>query len=596
MSDYTAAQIESLEPLEGIRKKLGMYIGGTDNDAVHHIIKEIISNSIDEYLAGYGRLIRIIVDEKTNTSMIRDYGRGIPPEKIIDAFTRLHTSGKFNKGEGAAYGASGGLNGVGLKTGTATGRITVTVFRKGRKYSNRFTYKEIGVTKEEKTTEPDGTMITWSPDEEVFTDNKIRIDKIESLIEDLSYLTPGLEFAIGLEGGKETKIKAKSIEDFILNYVAEHDRVSPIMSFRKGDENLLIEGAMVWTKKHNLEQTYMNLIPTSDGGTHLTAAKTTLTKSANKLLNYSWTGEELRRGWVIILSVKSAEEVVFKGQDKSAVNMPVINAPLSALIRVEFERLIEKNRAFFEKFKDMTENMRKKDNTEALLKELTSKPKRSALSDVTTKYHGCSATTGIEIFLTEGQSAGGGIKNSKSHINQAVYALRGKILNVFDEDLETVLKNAEIKGLIEILGSEEEALKKFTKIILAADKDPDGMAIVNLILGFFAKFYPRIIIEGKLYLPKLPLYSAINDKGEKKFFETQEEIAKLPKSWDISYLKGLGEMEPIELAKFTTDTKTRELQLIQVQEESFEEFVGTLAFALSKEKEQVANRREFLIG
>lgn len=595
-NDYNADQIQVLDHLSGIRAKLGMYIGGTDNDAVHHIIKEILSNSIDEYLAGYGKTIRIIVNKKNNSVTIRDYGRGIPSEKIIDVFTKMHSSGKFQKGEGAAYGASGGLNGVGLKTSTATGLASVKVFRDGKEYSCAFTYKTIEPLKTTSNkTEKTGTEVTWIPDDEVFTDKTINLDKIESLVEDLSYLTPGLEFILSHEGEKETKIKAKSIEDFISDYVAQNDQISPIMSFRKGDNNLLIEGAMVWTKKTNLEQTYMNLIPTSNGGTHLTAAKTTLTKSANKLLNYTWTGEELRRGWVIILSVKSVEEVVFKGQDKSSVNMPSINAPLSALIREEFERLIEQNRAFFEKFKDMTEKIRKRDNTESLLKELVSKPKKNSLSDLTKKYKGCSAQTGIELFLAEGDSAGGGIAMSKSPINQAVFYLRGKPLNTFETDLEKVLKNEEIKKIIELLGSEENALKVYDKVILATDKDTDGAAIVNLMLGFFATFYPQLILKGKIYVPDMPLYVATSPSGEQKFFSDDKLVETFSKNWVISRFKGLGQMDPKLLSQFTTDTKTRKLDVVKVDPEDFESFTGALALALSKEKEQLNARRELFV-
>lgn len=596
MSNYRAEHIETLSALEGVRKKLGMYVGGNGSDAVHHIIKELISNAIDEYLAGYGKRIEIYIDTLKNSATITDFGRGIPKEKINDVYVRMHTSGKFKKEGDAAYGASGGLNGVGCKTATATGQVEVEVKRDGKIYKNKFSCYEIGELTETRTTDKStGTKVSWTPDDGVFTEKTIETDKILELVEDLSYLTPNLEFVLYENEKLVSTVKAKGIEDFIKDYVAEHEMVSPIMSFRKGDSKLMIEGAMVWTKNKNLEQTYMNLIPTRDGGTHLTAAKTTLTKSTNKLLNYSWTGEELRRGWVIILSVKCLEEVVFKGQDKSAVNMPSINAPLSALIREEFERLIEINRPFFEKFKEMTEKIRKRDNTDSLLKELTSKPKKSSLSDLTKKYKGCSAQTGIELFLAEGDSAGGGIAMSKSPINQAVFYLRGKPLNTFGADMEKILKNEEIKKIIELLGSEDHALKTYDKIILATDKDTDGGAIVNLMLGFFATFYPELIIQGKIYVPDMPLYVATSPSGEQKFFSDEKVVETIPKKWVISRFKGLGQMDPKLLSQFTTDTKTRKLDVVQVAREDYEDFVGALSLALSKEEEQLTARRELFV-
>lgn len=541
IANYNDEDIQTLAPLEGIRAKLGMYIGGNGNDAVHHVIKEIVSNSIDEYLAGFGLRIDLHINTQNNAITIRDYARGIPLGKVDTVFTKVHASGKFDKKDGGAYGASGGLNGVGLKTATASGLVQVEVIREGKKFANQYTYNTVGkaTTSNIDKKTPSGTKITWTPDEGVFTDKNIKLENVRSLLEDLSYLTPGLEFHLSQDDKKPEIIKAKGIEDFIKDYVTAHDMVSPIMTFKKGDASLMIEGAMVWTKKQNIEQTYMNLIPTSSGGTHLTAAKTTLTKSTNKLLNFDFTGEELRRGWVIILSVKCKEEVVFKGQDKSAVNMPSINAPLSALIRSEFERLIEQNLPFFEKYKTMIQSLRKRDNTEVLLKALTAKPKTNALSDITSKYKGCSAQTGIELFLAEGQSAQGAIALTKSHIDQAVFAERGKIKNVLEEDLEAVLKNDEIKALIELIGPEDEALKKYSRIFLAADKDDDGQQIIVLNLAFFAKFYPKLLLHKKVYMLEMPLFMATHENGTQEFFDDPEKAKTFSKSWVISRFKGL---------------------------------------------------------
>jgi len=596
---YNENSVKTLEFLEAVRTKLAMYVGSADNQAVHHILKEIISNAIDEYLAGYGHRIEIIL-YPNNSISVRDYGRGIPFGSAEKIFTVAHTSGKFDKQEGAAYGTSGGLNGIGLKTATATGQAHVRIFKDKEVYVQTFSFEK-GTSEPEillnKGKEKNGTFIKWQPDEEpFFGDNLISKDKVIELLEDLSYVVPGLVFSFKEHGKEEVVISAKNIADFLKDYIAAHDMISPVMSFKAGDKKLAVEGAFVWSKKTSLEQAYVNLIPTCDGGTHVTALKATLTREINKRFNCDLKGDEIRRGLSFILSVKMIEEPKFKGQSKDALNMPTANAPLSALMREEIVEILEREKKFFEKLVAMIEELRKKSNVEQILKKLTSgKKKEKALSDVTKKYKGCSNETDIELFLTEGDSAAGGLHLTKSPINQAVYALRGKILNTFNKDLEEVLMNEEIKSLIEILGSEREALKKFSKVVLTADADVDGKSITVLALGFIAKFYPRLLTEGRIHVPVLPLYSAMSPKGEKKFFMTEEELSKVPKSWDISYLKGLGEMNPAELGLFTVKEKSRTLIKIDVTEENFEEFYGTLELALSKEAESVSMRRELLI-
>lgn len=596
--NYNEDSIKTLEALEGIRKKLPMYVGSRDNQAIHHIIKEIISNSIDEYLSGFGKLIEVVLYPETNSISIEDEGRGIPVGKLESSFLTPHTSGKF---EGAgAYGASGGLNGIGLKTATATGKNEVIITTEKEIYEQEFSFKDGAsalIKKPNKTKRRTGTYIKWTPEAEPFMgDNKISLEKVTSLLEDLSYVVPGLKFSIKEEGKEPRIIVSKGLDDFLKDYVGSHDMISPIINVKASNTDIMVECALVWAKKSSLEQSYVNLIPTNDGGTHVTALKATLTREINKAFDKDFKGEEIRKGLNFILSVKMRYEPEFKGQSKDALNMPSVNAPISALLREELVEAIQKEKKFFDKFVAILEEIRKKSNVDSLLKKLTSgKKKEGGLSDVTKKYKGCSATSDIELFITEGQSAAGGLNLSKSSVNQATYALRGKILNTFDKDLEKILENEEIKGLIEILGSEKEALKKFNKIVITSDADVDGSNIRVLVLGFIAKFYPKLLTEGKIYVPILPLYSATDSKGEKHFYMNEEEVRKVPKSWDISYLKGLGEMNPPELGRFTVIEKTRKLMKIEVSEDDFNDFYSTLELALSKEKESVELRKELLI-
>jgi DNA gyrase/topoisomerase IV subunit B len=353
--------------------------------------------------------------------------------------------------------------------------------------------------------------------------------------------------------------------------------------------------AKVWTKKGSLERNWINLANVADGGTQTTQFKTVLTRQTNLMLNATFTGDEIRKGLAYAISLKVPGEPIFTSQSKDKFAMPELNGSISNGFKDIIVEFLEQNKPFFEAMKNAIEQSRKKDSTELLMKSLTAKTKSTGLSDVTKKYKGCSSNTNIELFLCEGDSAAGGLSISKSPVDQATFAMRGKVKNVVNLDMAEVLKNEELKALISLLGTETEALAKYKAIVLAADRDPDGDNIINLALGFLCTFYPRLLIEGRIFIPALPLYSAMNDKGERKFFKTEEETKQLAKSWHISYLKGLGELDPADLAVFTTNKKTRTLIPVEVPEEDFEEFVAAIQFALSKSNEQVAHRREFLI-
>lgn len=565
---YNEDSIQTLKPLEAIRLKLGMYVGSADNQAVHHIIKEILSNSIDEFLAGYGKKITIKIKEN-NTIEIRDYGRGIPLEKVEDVFTKTHTSGKFKKDGEAAYGASGGLNGIGAKTATATGTVRVeSMVAKEGSVVGIYTYnsKSTNIDRSQHPVRP-GTKVTWTPDDGVFEDNTIDFEKVYDLVQTLSYATPGLRFEIAY-GGEEYIIESKGIEDFLNDNLEKEKFFSPLMKFKASDDTLSVEGAMVWTKERPVELSLVNLIPTSDHGTHVTALKTTLTREINKLLGSDLKGEEIRSGWSFVLSVKTLEEPVFKGQSKDTLNMPTINAPLSAMLRESFVDLLREHKDFFEKLSTIVAKMREKEEAVAQVRDIVTRSK-SKSNPIPKKLKMALNKSGAELFLTEGDSASGSLIQTRDPKKHAIMSLRGKPINVMKHELTKVLKNQEIQDMIIALGGFGEDFKAsklaYDKIIIASDADSDGAHIQNLLLGFLYSFYPQLIEAGKVYIVKTPLYMI--KRGTKVhyvFSESEMNNFQTQKSDIISRLKGLGEIDKSYMAGFMFNEKTRVLEQVEM--------------------------------
>jgi DNA gyrase/topoisomerase IV subunit B len=394
--------------------------------------------------------------------------------------------------------------------------------------------------------EKPGTLIDWAPDEGVFTDNEIHLSKIELLVEDLSYITPGLEFLIKKDTDKKFKsIKSKGLTQFIEDYTLEKDRISPIMEFKAGGEALSVHCAMVWTESTNIEQSYVNLIPTLEGGTHITALKSVMTREINKSLGSDLKGAEIRDGLVFIMSVQTLEEPVFKGQSKDSLNMPTINAPLSGLLKDEINFLIEKNKTFFEQLEELIQKARKKDEAIAQARRVLSKASRHK-NPIPNKLKPALNKTGAELFISEGDSASGSLISHRDIYKHAIMSLRGKPINILKHDLDKVLQNQEVQDIILAMGGfgEDFNSKKcpYEKIIIMADKDADGSHIDLLLISLFYKLFPSLIREGRVYTVGLPLYMVKNGKDTlfiKSELEMQKTKSKLRKDATISRFKGL---------------------------------------------------------
>ena len=595
--EYNNESIQTLKPLEAIRTKLGMYVGSADNKAVHHIIKELISNSIDEFLGGYGKEIGITLDEETNTVTVADWGRGVPLDKVEDVFTKVHTSGKFKGGDTpSAYGASGGLNGIGTKTATATGQVSVISRVKGEGVTHgEYSYESAHTVVDRKDKpKKSGTTVKWTPDEGVFEDNTIQYDEIYNLVALLSYATPGLEFK--LRGNAEShNIISEGVSDFFKDYLDGEKMFSPVMEFSNSNETMSVEGAMVWTKERPVELSLVNLIPTSDHGTHVTALRSTLTREVNKLLGSDLKGDEIRSGWSFIISVKTLDEPVFKGQSKDTLNMPTINAPLSALLRESFVDMMQIHKDFFLKLETIVAKMREKEEAVAQVREVLTKT-RSKGNPIPKKLKMALNKSGVELFITEGDSASGTLIQTRDPKRHAIMSLRGKPINVMKHDITKVLKNQEIEDMIIAFGGFGEDFKParlaYDKIIIASDADSDGAHIQNLLLGFLFQFYPQLIEAGKVYIVQTPLY--IIKRGTKTHYIFSEtEMAKFStnKSDVISRLKGLGEIDKAFMPKLMFDEKTRVLNQIKIDDK--DTVLETLVNILGDDPME---RKEILFG
>ena len=571
-----------MRPLEAIRRRLGMYISGNDNEAAHHVVKEIISNSIDEYINGFGNKIEIIVNEKENYVIIKDYGRGIPQEKLDDVWTKVHTSGKLKGQNEGAYVAAGGLNGIGGKVATATGKVEVETVRNKIKASNWYHYEKKGTIQKEQTLERNGTTVKWTPDEEVFTDNQLSYKIIEELIINLSYIASGLTFK--LTNGDTKTIKAEGIEFFLKDHIEEEKMYSPIFRFDCGDSFLNIEGAMVWAEDGKFKSSFVNFIPTIDGGTHISSLKSVLTRELNKLLNSNLKGEEIRQGWNYIISIKTTEEPTFKGQQKSALNMPELNKKLSQLYKEQVEIIFSKNEKFFEKLAETIIKQREKQKAVSQVRQVLAKS-ANKINPLPNKLKPALNKEGAELFITEGNSASSSLITYRNIYNQAIMSLRGKPINVKKATLEKALENKEIQDLIIAMGGFGETFNSkkcpYDKIFLLADADSDGSHIQNLLITFFFEFYPQLIREQKIYTIKTPLYSIkTGNKIEYVFSEKEmkEKRKTISSNSIISRNKGLGELEPEILAEFAF-SKQREIVCLAMEDEKeteklLESFMG----------------------
>ncbi len=611
MDNYTGSQIVVLEGLEAVRKRPGMYIGSTGTRGLHHLIWEILDNGIDEHLAGYCNTISITL-LKSGGITIKDNGRGVPvdihPVKKVPTvrvvYTMLHAGGKFGS---SVYKVSGGLHGVGASVVNALSTHMIVEVRRGGLIF-RDEYKDGGhpVTELEKGLLPavgkcnksdTGTTVTFYPDPEIFDTIEFKADTIRKKLKEIAYLNKGLklEFRDDKRGESYTYYEEDGIKSYISYIISKHKETNPDMSVLH-DEPVYIEGtsgdieveiAFQYTTGYSEQiNAYCNRINVSDGGTLVTGFKTALTRVMNQYareLNMikdkeKLDGKDYRNGMITIISIKHPDPQ-FEGQTKTKLGNSDAQAAVDEVFAREVQLYFDKN---VEILKKILENSLRAYNARkagdkarnAVLKQLND-------VDVKSKLASCSSRKPeeCEIYIVEGDSAGGTVKTARDRRTQAVLPLRGKILNVEKAPLEKILLNNEIKTMIATfgcgIGDDFDITKlRYDKIIILTDADVDGAHISTLLLTFFFRFMPQLITEGKVYRGLPPLYKVDYNNGRKKMSEYLFDDRALEKfrkesGFKITGLqryKGLGEMDAEQLKETTLDPASRILARVSISD------------------------------
>ena len=602
-TEYGADQIQILEGLEAVRKRPGMYIGSTSGRGLHHLVYEIVDNAVDEALAGFCTEIQVVINPDNSITVV-DNGRGIPVginhkagiPAVEVVFTILHAGGKFG---GGGYKVSGGLHGVGASVVNALSTwLEVRIYHEGKIYQQRYErgktmypLKVVGDCQPDKT----GTTVVFLPDKEIFEETVYDYDILKQRLREMAFLTKGLKISLkdtreGMEREKVFHYEG-GIREFVSYLNRSKEALYPEIIYCEGQQNgVSVEVAMQHNDSYT-ENTYgfVNNINTPEGGTHITGFRNAITNTfndyarKNKLLKDSelnLSGDDIREGLTAIVSVKIGNPQ-FEGQTKQKLGNNEARGAVSAIVSEQLTYFLEQNPSVAKMICDKAILAQRARAAARKARDLTRR--KTALDSMTLpgKLADCTDKNPekCEIYIVEGDSAGGSAKTARNRKTQAILPIRGKILNVEKATMDKVLANAEIKTMInafgcgfsEGYGNDFDISKlRYHKIIIMTDADVDGAHIATLLLTFFYRFMPELITHGHVFLATPPLYKAMPKKGEETYLFDDAALtryrAEHKGNFTLQRYKGLGEMDAQQLWETTLNPESRTLKQIEIED------------------------------
>ncbi len=624
-NNYGADQIQILEGLEAVRKRPGMYIGSTSSRGLHHLVYEIVDNSVDEALAGYCQNIEVKIHPDNSITVIDD-GRGIPTglnhksglPAVEVVFTVLHAGGKFG---GGGYKVSGGLHGVGASVVNALSNwLEVEICLDGKVYKQRY---ERGVTmyplKETGTCDPQktGTKVTFLPDDTIFEDTVFDYDTLKQRLRETAFLTKGLR--IVLKDKRDDPVRmhefhyAGGIKEFVTYLNRSQEALYPDVIYCEGQKDqVMVEVALQHNDSYNdATYSFVNNIVTPEGGTHLAGFRNAVTKTfnayarANKILkdnDPALTGEDIREGMTAIISIK-IEEPQFEGQTKQKLGNSEARGAVDSVVSEQLTYYLEQNPQVAKAICEKSLLAQRARDAARKARDLTRRKTALESTSLPGKLADCSDRDpkNCEIFIVEGDSAGGSAKTARNRATQAILPLRGKILNVEKARLDKIYGNAEIKAMITAFGTgiQEDfdiTRLRYHKIIIMTDADVDGAHISTLMLTFLYRFMPDLIRQGHIYLATPPLFKIEKNKNvwyaydEKELEKILQEIGRDGNN-KIQRYKGLGEMDSDQLWETTMDPEKRVLKRVLIDDENSSAIDLTFTTLMG---DKVEPRREFI--
>ena len=629
---YDASSIAVLEGLEAVRKRPGMYIGSTGSKGVNHLLFEILDNSVDEHLAGYCDLIKVVIYPDGSCS-VEDNGRGIPvdlhstgisAERVI--LTTLHAGGKFDN---ESYKTSGGLHGVGSSVVNALSEyLKIDVYRDRTIWHDEYhrgcptLELKDGLLPHSGITDHTGTKITFLPDSEIFGNAKFHVDDIKKRLHETAYLNPNLTISLDvfIDSTSDTfdnfvYHEPDGLVGFIKDECSDHDILIDPILFHGESDNIVVDCVFTYIDEFKeIALGFCNNIYTEDGGTHITGFRTALTYLINKYArdidmlkekDSNFLGTDVRNGLVYIISVKHPDPR-FEGQTKTKLDNSDVTKVVTRLVNSEVS-------AYFDRHLDDLKTAIERIQRNVKLRNAENRAKTNLLQSSKSKYSfdangklaNCISrdSSKCELFIVEGDSAGGSAKTARDRNYQAILPIRGKILNVEKASIEKVLANAEIKSLVNALGcgfSEGYGNDfnidnlRYNKIIIMTDADVDGSHIATLLLTLFYRFMPELVYDGHIYVAMPPLYKVIPSRGKEEYLYNDEALAiyrkKHPTSkFILQRYKGLGEMDPSQLWETTLNPGTRMLKQVTISDVNQSSFTTDMLMGLD-----VTKRKQFI--